>query len=79
MQFLKAFSSRDEEECEFFLSAILAGIIQRGPGSPKHIEEHDRTKEITSWQPQHNSFFVPSFSFSLSSATSWSYRNPLRT
>jgi hypothetical protein len=41
LQFLKAFSSRNEEKCELFLSAILAGIIQRGPGSPKIQDNQD--------------------------------------
>jgi hypothetical protein len=41
LQFLKFFGSRDERKCEFFLSTILAGIIQRGPGSPKIQEFQD--------------------------------------
>jgi hypothetical protein len=45
LQFLKAFSSRNEEDCEFFLSSILAGIIQRGPGSPKNKEDQARANE----------------------------------
>jgi hypothetical protein len=32
--FLKAFGTRDEDECERLLSTILSGITQRGSGSP---------------------------------------------
>jgi hypothetical protein len=45
LQFLKAFSSRNEEDCEFFLSSILAGIIQSGPGSPKNMDNQERANE----------------------------------
>ncbi|MDR1312664.1 MAG: AAA family ATPase [Deltaproteobacteria bacterium] len=45
LQFLKAFNTRNEEECEFFLSAILAGIIQRGAGSPQTMEVKERVNE----------------------------------
>jgi hypothetical protein len=45
LQFLEAFSSRNEEDCEFFLSVILAGIIQRGPGSPKNKDDQAGANE----------------------------------
>ncbi|MDR1312722.1 MAG: ATP-binding protein [Deltaproteobacteria bacterium] len=52
LQFLNAFSSRNEGKCEFFLSAILAGIIQRGPGSPK-IQENQHFQDDQENQDNH--------------------------
>ncbi|MDR1037477.1 MAG: AAA family ATPase [Deltaproteobacteria bacterium] len=56
---LHAFASRDEAGCEFFLSTILAGIVQTGPGSPDSLDSFVRTgKKIALFSP--NEFFFRS-------------------
>ncbi|MDR1036771.1 MAG: AAA family ATPase [Deltaproteobacteria bacterium] len=38
---LHAFATHDEAECEFYLSTILAGIVQYGSGSPDRLDSHE--------------------------------------
>jgi hypothetical protein len=43
LNLLHAFAAHDEAECEFFLSTILAGIVQYGPGSQNSLDTVIRT------------------------------------
>ncbi|MDR1035007.1 MAG: AAA family ATPase [Deltaproteobacteria bacterium] len=38
LNLLYAFATRDEAKCEFYLSTILAGIVQNGPGCPDSLD-----------------------------------------
>ncbi|MDR1036246.1 MAG: AAA family ATPase [Deltaproteobacteria bacterium] len=52
LQFLNAFATRNEAECEFFLSTIFSGIIQRGAGSPDSTDNNDSTdRHIEQFNP----------------------------
>ncbi|MDR1313917.1 MAG: PD-(D/E)XK nuclease domain-containing protein [Deltaproteobacteria bacterium] len=46
IQFLDAFGSRDSDKCELYLSAILAGIIQRNSGGRNGQQEPVRQNEF---------------------------------
>jgi hypothetical protein len=46
IQFLDAFGARDADKCELYLSAILAGIIQRNSGSQNGQQDSVRQNEF---------------------------------
>ncbi|MDR1313881.1 MAG: AAA family ATPase, partial [Deltaproteobacteria bacterium] len=46
IQFLDAFGTRDADKCELYISAILAGIIQRNPGNQHGQQDSVKQNEF---------------------------------